>query len=63
MLQSDKGTIIGTVGGTVLSTVHSLSFNDIGKSVILGAIGACVSFFVSMFLRWVIGFARSKLKR
>ncbi len=59
----NKGTAIGTVGGTILSTVHTFNLDDLGRTVVLGMVGATVSFFMSMFLKWIVGLARSKLKK
>ncbi|MEP1095973.1 MAG: hypothetical protein ABJG78_12730 [Cyclobacteriaceae bacterium] len=50
----------GTLGGALLSIVSSLSFSDVERTVILGAIGATVSFFISMLLRWIVELVRSK---
>ena len=52
----------GIFGGTVLSIIPSLHLHDLGRTAILAMIGATVSFFVSMFLKWVVGLARSRLK-
>jgi len=43
---------IGTTGGTLLSTVAQLGLHDIVKTVLLAAIGAVVSFAVTMLLQW-----------
>lgn len=50
---NDNTTIIGTVSGTILSTVAMFDAGDIIKTVILAAIGAAVSFLVSRFLKWL----------
>lgn len=44
---------IGTGGGTLLSVVSQLGMHDILKTVVLAAIGATVSFVISLLLqRW-----------
>jgi hypothetical protein len=41
----------GTIGGTALSVVYTISGADILKTVVLATIGAIVSFIVSMLLK------------
>ncbi|WP_257670711.1 hypothetical protein [Parapedobacter tibetensis] len=44
---------IGTTGGTALSIVGQLGMHDVLKTALLAAIGAVVSFAVSLLLqRW-----------
>jgi len=44
---------IGTTGGTLLSTLAQLGLHDVFKTAILAAIGAVVSFAVTLLLqRW-----------
>lgn len=46
-------TILGTVSGTALTVVVNIGSSDIIKTVILAAIGAVVSFGVSVGLKWL----------
>lgn len=41
----------GTTGGTLLSTLMQLSWHDAGKTAVLAAIGAAVSFVVTLALQ------------
>ena len=47
-------TLRGTAGGTFLSVLPNLSSEDIFKTVILAAIGAIVSFLLSLVLKLFI---------
>lgn len=47
----EGGTILGTVSGTVLTVAVNIGSSDILKTVILAAIGAVVSFGVSVLLK------------
>jgi mannitol-specific phosphotransferase system IIBC component len=49
----ENGTILGTVSGTVLTVVVNIGSSDIIKTVILAALGAVVSFCVSLLLKWL----------
>ena len=40
-----------TAGGTLLSVITNIHIGDIGKTALLAAIGAIVSFFVSLLLK------------
>ena len=42
---------LGTVTGTVLSIMGSISWTDIERTLVLGTIGAAISFLVSFYLR------------
>ncbi|CAM2849521.1 hypothetical protein SAMN05444143_101934 [Flavobacterium succinicans] len=44
-------TLKGTAGGTFLSMIPNLSSDDIVKTIILAAIGAVVSFMISLLLK------------
>ena len=44
---------IGTVGGTLLSMTTNIASVDILRSIILAMIGATVSFFVTLLLKWL----------
>lgn len=55
----EGGTILGTVSGTVLTVAVNIGSSDIVKTVILAALGAVVSFSVSLLLKWIV----QKMKR
>ncbi len=42
------------IGGTLLSLVVNISSTDVVKTVILAVLGAVVSFFVSLLLKYTI---------
>lgn len=48
-----NGTILGTVSGTVLTVVVNIGSSDILKTAILAAVGAVVSFSVTVLLKWL----------
>jgi len=50
----ENGTIIGTVSGTVLTVAVNIGSSDIVKTVVLAALGAVVSFSVSVLLKWIV---------
>ncbi|MGQ0826960.1 MAG: hypothetical protein ACT4ON_01065 [Bacteroidota bacterium] len=54
-----SGTLLGTVGGTALTVLVNVNSSDIAKTAILAAIGAAVSFTVSLLLKWLV----KKLKK
>jgi len=47
----ESGTVLGTVGGTALTVVANINSQDITKTVVLAALGAVVSFIVSVVLK------------
>ena len=49
----DNTTIIGTISGTLLSVGLTIDHQDYLKTIVLAAVGAAVSFLVTVFLRWV----------
>ncbi|MEX2484561.1 MAG: hypothetical protein WED10_08375 [Brumimicrobium sp.] len=49
----DNTTIIGTISGTLLSVGVTLDTQDYLKTIVLAAVGAAVSFVVSVVLKWV----------
>ncbi len=49
----ESKTILGTVSGTVLTVVVNINSSDIIKTVILAALGAVVSFAVTVALKRV----------
>lgn len=50
----EGGTILGTVSGTGLTVLANIDSTDITKTVVLAAIGAVVSFCVSVSLKWLV---------
>lgn len=50
----DNTTKAGTAGGTLLTIFANISSEDVIKTVILAAIGAAVSFTVTIFLKALI---------
>ena len=44
---------MGTAGGTFLSIVPNIHSEDIAKTIILAAVGAIVSFIISLLLKSV----------
>lgn len=50
----ENGTIIGTVSGTALTVWMNIGSSDIVKTVVLAALGAVVSFSVSVLLKWIV---------
>lgn len=53
-MQSSDPTLISTAGGTFLSVVPNLHSEDVLKTVLLAAIGAIVSFGISMVFKFFI---------
>jgi hypothetical protein len=49
----DHSTAIGTCTGTAFSIFATLDLQDITKTVVLACVGAFVSFFVTIFLKWI----------
>ena len=47
-------TLMGTAGGTFLSVLPNLHSEDLLKTVILAALGAIVSFIISLTLKHLI---------
>jgi mannitol-specific phosphotransferase system IIBC component len=47
----DTGTKAGTIGGTLICILCNLHLEDLVKTAILAALGATVSFFVSLALK------------
>ena len=45
---------MGTVSGTALTVAVNVGSSDIVKTVILAALGAVVSFAVSLLLKWLV---------
>ena len=53
-MTASNPTLMGTAGGTFLSVIPNLNSEDILKTVLLAAVGAIVSFGISMVLKFVI---------
>lgn len=56
----DTGTKLGTIGGSLTTVLFNLHSADIMKTLILATVGAIVSFFVSLFLRWLTNYVKNK---
>ena len=54
LMQTSNPTLIGTAGGTFLSMVPNLHSEDVLRTVVLAAIGAVVSFVLSMVLKFIV---------
>lgn len=50
----DHTTKAGTVGGTLLTVFANISGEDVCKTIVLAALGAIVSFGVTIFLKAMI---------
>lgn len=50
----DNGTKAGTIGGTFLTIIVNIKGEDVLKTVVLAGIGAAVSFFVSLGLKYLV---------
>lgn len=61
-MESNVSLKVGTVSGTLLSIAPTLLSQDIVNTVILGTIGATVSFIVTLFLKWLVGRKSKVLK-
>ncbi|RXR34877.1 hypothetical protein EQG68_02910 [Flavobacterium piscinae] len=53
MSSHTNSTIVGTAGGTFLSIVPNLNSEDLIKTVVLAAVGAVVSFSISVMLKYL----------
>ena len=53
-VQIDGNTRTGTIGGTLLVTILNIWHNDFIRTIGFAALGATVSFFVSMFWKWMV---------
>jgi uncharacterized membrane protein YccC len=54
LMQTSNPTLIGTAGGTFLSMLPNLHSEDVMRTVLLAAIGAIVSFVLSMMLKFIV---------
>jgi hypothetical protein len=53
-MQSSNPILIGTASGTFLSVLPNLHSEDVMRTVVLAAIGAVVSFVLSMVLKFIV---------
>ena len=51
---NDSSTQTGTIGGTLLSIAANISSGDLFRTAILAAVGAIVSFTVSVLLKMLL---------
>jgi hypothetical protein len=58
--QPYSGTRTGTIGGTLLVVLIQINFQELLKTAILAAIGASVSFLVTVGWNWLIGKVKEK---
>lgn len=47
-------TAIGTISGTALTILVNIGRHDVVKTIVLAALGAIVSFCVTVSLKWVV---------
>jgi len=52
-MQIDSNTRAGTIGGTLLIVILNAFTNDIIRTVLFAGLGASVSFFVSLFWKYI----------
>jgi uncharacterized membrane protein YeaQ/YmgE (transglycosylase-associated protein family) len=50
----ESETIFGTISGTVLTVMVNIGSSDILKTIVLAIVGAVVSFFTTLFLKWML---------
>ena len=55
------GLKAGTAGGTTLVVLLNISGDDVLRTVVLGVVGAIVSFLVSCGMKWLLGRIRRRL--
>ena len=63
MNQLDNTTKAGTVSGTLLTIFVNLRYEDVLKTAILAALGAFVSFFVSVGLKYLLRTMKNHRRR
>jgi hypothetical protein len=51
---SDGNIKSGTIGGTMLVLLMQLTSAEVVKTALLAAVGAAVSFIVSMVMKWLL---------
>lgn len=52
---SQSRLLLGTSTGTLLGVIGNTSGGDLFKTALLAAVGAAVSYLVSLALRWLVG--------
>lgn len=52
---------IGTLTGTLLTLLGSITWTDIEKTLVLGSLGAAISFIVSCFLKKLIDYGKDSM--
>jgi len=57
---SDGSTRTGTLGGTVLVILLQLDMAQLLETIVLAAVGAAVSFMVSILMKWLVQKLKSK---
>ena len=58
---NDSSIRSGTLVGTLFTLIGFVSFADIERTVVLGGIGAAVSFLVSWLLKRLISYGKDQL--
>ena len=53
-MTTNNHTLMGTAGGTFLSVIPNIHSEDVLKTVLLAAVGAVVSFTISLVLKSII---------
>ena len=56
----NTGAKAGTIGGTLLSIVSNIPTTDYLRTAVLAAVGAVVSFIVSMLMRKLLKWIKKK---
>ena len=59
----NTGTKAGTIGGTFISVAANIQNGDVLKTIVLAAIGAIVSFSVSLLMKLLILKLRKQLSK
>lgn len=59
-MEGNASVRICTASGALLSIVPPLLAQDIVRTIILGAIGAAVSFSVTLLLKWLVGLRKKR---
>jgi hypothetical protein len=53
-MTANNSTIVGTASGTFLSILPNLHSEDVLKTIILAALGAIISFIITLLLKYLI---------
>lgn len=59
----ENDTVAATIGGTILSIIPHLATSDITRTVVLGALGAVVSFVFTQFSKWIWKRIKAKFQK